>query len=373
MRILIFNWRDIKNPTSGGAEILTHELARRWVERGNKVVMFCSFYKNAKQKESVDGVEIIREGNPDARHLWNSVHFKAFINYKRKFKGNFDVVIDEIHGLPFFTPLYVKEKKIALICEVAGGLWYKMYGSIFGSIGRLVEIIYLKLFYQQLHFLTISNSTKHDLISNGIKESYIHVIPMGVKLPNYKRSILKEKAPTLLVVGRLSKPKGIEDAIKVLEYVLKFMPSARLWIVGRGEAEYTNYLKKITSDKGLENKVVFYGYVSEDEKFSLMSRAHLLLVPSTKEGFGLTIPEAGFAGTLSIVYKVSGLRDIVEEGVNGIIVNKDPLSMGKAVVEILSDKKKYAEIRKNAIEFSKRFDYEASGSETLNLIAKYSL
>ncbi len=69
MRILILNWRDINNPLSGGAEILTHEIAKRLVALGNHVV-----------------------------------HFRAFLFYQRE-KGKFDVVRDEVHGIPFFLPL----------------------------------------------------------------------------------------------------------------------------------------------------------------------------------------------------------------------------------------------------------------------------
>src|SRR3989344_2724176 len=115
MKVLILNWRDIKNPQSGGAEILTHEIAKRLVKKGNSVTLFCSKYPGAKEREVLDGVEIIRQGYPDARLLLSSVHYKAFKFYRSKMMGKVDLVVDEIHGVPFFTPLYVKEKKIALI------------------------------------------------------------------------------------------------------------------------------------------------------------------------------------------------------------------------------------------------------------------
>jgi hypothetical protein len=78
MKILILNWRDIKNPSSGGAEVLTHELASRWVAKGHSVTLFSSKFHQSKREEITDGIRIIRCGNPDARHLFNSVHFLAF-------------------------------------------------------------------------------------------------------------------------------------------------------------------------------------------------------------------------------------------------------------------------------------------------------
>ena len=166
MNILIFNWRDIKNPSSGGAEILTHEIAKFLVKKKNNVILFSSRFDGSAKKEIIDGVKIIREGKSVARYFLQSVHFKAFQRYKREFAGNIDLVIDEVHGLPFFTPLYIKEKKVALVCEVAGDLWIKMFGKLLGTIGKLIEIIYLRFIYRFTPFLTISHSAEKDLITH---------------------------------------------------------------------------------------------------------------------------------------------------------------------------------------------------------------
>src|SRR3990167_4537844 len=365
MRILIFNWRDIKNPTSGGAEILTHELARRWVERGNKVVMFCSFYKNAKQKESVDGVEIIREGNPDARHLWNSVHFKAFINYKRKFKGNFDVVIDEIHGIPFFTPLYVKEKKVALICEVAGRIWDISFPFPFNLLGKYVEKNYFK-FYKNINFLTISNSTKDELLGFGVERNKITVLPMGITKPSALPKFKKEKVPTIIFVARLVRSKGVEDAVSVCKILEKEFPDIKLWIVGPGEESYVRKLKNKVQGLRLEENISFFGFVSQSKKFELMQKAHILIVPSIKEGFGLTIPEAGLMGTPSVAYNVEGLRDIIKN--NGLLVEPNVSDLANGIGKLLNDKNLYFEMRTSAQTYARALDWDLTAKKRLEIL-----
>lgn len=372
MKILILNWRDIKNPSSGGAEILTHELSKRWIKDGHKVVQFSSLFFNAKKSEVIDGIKIIRKGSPDARALWNSVHFQAFKYYMKNFKGKFDVVIDEIHGLPFFTPLYVKEKKIVLICEVADELWFTMYGRLLGSIGRLIEILYLKIIYKSINFLTISNSTKNDLVRNGINANHINVIPMGVKLPDFKINVLKEKNPTILFVGRLSVAKGIEDALIVLKNILYEIPHIKLWIIGRGNEVYTDFLKKKILKEKINNRISFFGFVSERRKFELMAKAHLLISPTIKEGFGLTIPEAGSVGTPSIAYNVNGLRDIIINEENGILVKSDPNEMSRAVIKIIQNPTLYKKLCENAKKLANNFDLDKSAKQTLNLIKQNS-
>lgn len=371
MNILIFNWRDLQNPSSGGAEILTHEIAKRWVAWGNQVTQFSGSFKNCIEKEIVDGVTIIRAGHSDARYSFTSVHFLAYVSYHKFFKKKFDVVIDEIHGLPFFTPWYVEERKIALICEVARELWKKMYGPVFGLLGESAEKLYLRTIYKNVPFLTISESTKKDLMQNGIKENTITVLPMGITKPAKTNSLLKEKQPTLLFVGRLSKPKGVEDAIVAISEINKEIPNARLWIVGRGQEEYVKQLQELTKQLAIESNIIFFSYVTEEEKFNLMARAHLLLHPSIREGFGLTIPEAGFVGTPTIAYNSPGIRDIVKNGHNGVLLNYNkPTLLARETIYVLRKKSFYAKLCEGAKRDSRQYSWDSTARVALSCLER---
>lgn len=367
MRILILNWRDIKNPQSGGAEILTHEIAKRWVKKGYSVTQFSSSFPNSLREETIDGVRIIRRGHPDARTLFSSVHFSAF-KYYLKYKKNFDVVVDEVHGLPFFTPWYVRKKKVVLICEVASDLWVKMFGPIFGFLGRLTEIFYLKFVYKSLPFLTISNSTREELIKEGVIKENITVMPMGIskiKLEKFN----KEKYPVLIFVGRISKSKGVGNAIKVLEILAKDLKDIKLWIVGDGEINYFNYLKDLVKKKKLDNRIKFWGFVSQERKYELMQRAQILIAPSMKEGWGLTIPEAGLVGTPAVAYNVAGLRDVVKNGLSGVITKKNsPKEMASEVLRILNDKDLYLKLSNNSKKLSASYDWDKTALVALSVI-----
>jgi len=63
MRVLIFNWRDIKNPRAGGAEVYTYEVAKRLVQLGHRVVWFSSAFPAAPNEEELEGIQIIRVGD----------------------------------------------------------------------------------------------------------------------------------------------------------------------------------------------------------------------------------------------------------------------------------------------------------------------
>lgn len=367
MRILILNWRDVRNPEAGGAEILTQEMAKRWVKWGNKVIHFSSFFPKAKKEETIDGVKFIRRGSANLRSCRLPVHLAAFQWYQRHGRGQFDVVIDEIHGLPFFTPLYIKEKKVALICEVAHEIWDKNFRFPLNKIGRFIERHYFS-FYQQVPFLTISPSTKKDLISMGIEEKRITVLPMGITPPGKLKKYPKEKSPTLIFAARLSKAKGIEDAIQVLCLVKKDYPKLQLWVIGQKNEEYAQELKNIVRKLDLQNNIKFYGFVSQEKKFELMSRAHLLIAPSIREGWGLTIPEAGAVGTAAVAYNVPGLQDVIKNDVNGILVKPEPRVMSQAVVELLHQPVQRRKLEQGARKEAKKYNWEKTARAALKAL-----
>lgn len=118
LKILIFSWRGPKHPHQGGAEIVTHEHAKAWVRAGHDVTLFTSHFDDAEFEETIDGVKIIRAGSQIL-----TVQLKAFLWYFFRNKNSFDLVIDQFHGLPFFTPLYVRSQKLAFIHEVTKDVW----------------------------------------------------------------------------------------------------------------------------------------------------------------------------------------------------------------------------------------------------------
>ena len=105
MNILILNWRDIKNPLAGGAEISLFEHAKYWKSKGAEILWFTSSFKGAKEKEKIDGINIIRKGS------YHTVHVHAFFRYIESAK-NTDIIIDNFHFVPFFTPFYACKKNV---------------------------------------------------------------------------------------------------------------------------------------------------------------------------------------------------------------------------------------------------------------------
>lgn len=363
MRILILNWRDPKNPRSGGAEIVTIRHARAWVEAGHEVVWFTSGFKDALKREIINGVEIIRKGNSF------SVYLLAPFFYL--FSGReFDVVIDEIHGLPFFTPIYVKKPIIAFIHEVAGEIWDHMYPFPLNQIGKAIESFYFRL-YNKLQFWTDAESTIFELEKHGIKPDNCKAIACPINNKSLSELPLKEKMPTFIFVSRIVKMKGIEDVIRAFEIIAKKNIFSRLWIVGDGEKRYIHKLKKMVKEYKIEKNVRFFGRVSESEKLSLMRKAHLLLHASVKEGWGLVVVEAASQATPSVVYNVCGLCDSVKDGETGVVIkNNLPDELSKQANLLLADQSKYRIFQRNCLNWAKSLNWKEVTGQSLGLLSK---
>ena len=120
MKILILNWRSIKDPLAGGAELVTLEYAKRWVKRHQaKVTWISAPYNNKIRQETIDGINFEYVGLPLQRDktlrmlvLFPIFYLLVFIRYLKEYKNKVDIIVDESHGFPFLSNLYSKEKVI---------------------------------------------------------------------------------------------------------------------------------------------------------------------------------------------------------------------------------------------------------------------
>lgn len=368
MNILIFSWRGPGHPNAGGAEIVTQEYAKAWVKAGHKVTIFTSEYTNSRPEEFIDGVKIIRKGSQILGVQIAAIKWYIFRN-----SNNFDLVIDHFHGIPFFTPLFVKSKKLAFIHEVAKEVWLLNHMSFpfnlfYGYAGKFIEPSIFKLFYKNIRFVTVSNSTKADLIKWSIPKKNITVIENGINPPKVKQ-LKRTKKQIITFFGSLSRDKGVETAIKVFSILEAEHPDLKFWIIGKAEDTYLNILKTLGERLKVLNKIKFWGFVNETKKYKLISQSTLIVNPSIREGWGLTVIEAASVGTPTIAFNVAGLKDSIKDKKTGIIVKeKTPEAMANEISNILKNNQKITKLSRNALIWSKKFKWEKSTIKSLKLI-----
>ncbi|MBU1110108.1 glycosyltransferase family 4 protein [Patescibacteria group bacterium] len=355
MKILILSWRDIKHPACGGAEIYTYEISKRLAQKGHKVTWFSAKTPKQKVAEQIEAINFIRRGSFLTVHAW------ALYLYLTKWRRQFDVVIDQIHGLPFFTPLYVKEKKVAFICEIAGPIWFREWPFPISFVGQIVENLYFRI-YRNTPFITISQSTKDDLKKRGGKN--INIIHPGANSPPDPISYPKEKELTLISLGRLTPMKRIEHTIQAFSMAMANFPQAKLWIVGRGKKTYENKLRKLTEKLKLSDKVIFWGYISEQRKWELLQKAWALLSTSIKEGWGIVVIEANSVGTPAITYHAPGLKESVRNKETGLLTTQNtPEGLAKTIEYFISNKQLRQRLSENARTWSRNFSWDKAADK----------
>ncbi len=364
MRILILNWRSIKDPLEGGAERATFEFAKRWVKEFNAEVCWISpKYDVSTSEEIIDGVKFYYVGKPLTRNVFQLFYrFPLFYigvvtKYFKSFRGNIDVVIDQVHGIPYLTPFYVKEKKIVYIHEVAGAIWKLMYPLPVVLLGRICEnTMFLIYKILGIKFIANSPSTASDLVNKlGIKKEHITIVYYGVTAPLINVVPEKNKDFTIVYLNRIVKMKGIERGLKTFQLVKKSIPSARFQVVGRGEDSYITYLKQLCEDLGISDSVDFLGFLDGTEKFELLGKAHVLYNPSYLEGWGLVNIEANRMGTPVVAFKVKGCTDSVKDAVSGYLADDDNLDQ---VASNILRVKNNPDLCRTALEYSRQFDWD---------------
>lgn len=361
LRILIFNWRDIKHTWAGGAENYLHELATLWVKQDYQVTIFCGNDTLNKRYEVIDGVQIVRRGGFYMVYLW------AFLYYIFRFRGRYDVVIDSENGIPFFTPLYVRKSKLLLIHHIHQDVFRNHLSWILATVASFLEGRLMPFVYKNQRVVTVSNSSKDEILKLG-KDVFgaIEIINPGIHNDKFLR-LKKTKQPSFLYLGRLQPYKNIEVAIKAFAEVIKRYPEALLTIAGFGES--LKNLKQLTQELKIEKSVHFTGRVSEEAKYKLLSQSWAMIQPSMIEGWGITVIEANASGTPVIASNVNGLRDSVVDGKTGLLIKpKDIKMFSRAMMNLIEDKEFRQYISEQAHKWSLNFSWENSASKFLSVI-----
>ena len=338
-KILLINWRDIKNPEAGGAELYFHEIFKRLNQRDYDVTVLAHRVNNLPHEEIIDGMRTVRIGN---KFLFN---YSAFL-YAHKHQKEYDLIVEDLNKIPFFTPLCTKTKRLHMVMHFFRKSIFRETAFPFALYVYLMERA-VALFYKGENFLAISESTKDEIDDMKIRYGKISIVEPGIDTEYFHPTMPKANPPVISYIGRLMKYKNAQFAIRALPRLKELVPGISLEIAGSGD--YRGELEKLASELGVSESVRFLGRISESEKRDLLSRSSLFINPSFKEGWGINNIEANLCGTISISNNVAGLKDSVIDGVTGILYeNDDPEGFCEKAAEILHNGERLRTLEENA-------------------------
>ncbi len=217
------------------------------------------------------------------------------------------------------------------------------------------------------HIIAPTEREKAELVNQyGVFPERIGVVPCGVN-PDLFKPVDRDEArketgldngKIILYVGRIDPLKGIANLIRAFSY-LKENKNIKLAVIGGGESSYeeTANLKAFARELGIEDRIVFTGTVKQDRMPYYYSAADVCVIPSYYESFGLVALESLSCGTPIVANNVGDLRNIVQQGETGYVIDSnDPEQLAEKIDLVLNkpsaEKKPVSFIRDSVQEFA---------------------
>ncbi len=232
--------------------------------------------------------------------------------------------------------------------------------------------------------IAVGNQTIKEGVTRGIPEEKFVFVPNGVDVKKFALGTPDRKALSVLLKkdlsddtrvlftgGRLVKRKGVAWFIRT---ILPTLPDNIIYAVAGDGPDRTN-IEAAIRENGMQDRVVLLGYVSDDDRRTLLHSCDLFIQPNIPvegdmEGFGLVVLEAGSSGIVVVASRLEGLKDAIHDGKNGILVPPEDADAWKeTVITLLSDDDKRTAMGRAAHEYiTKHFTWDAIAARYVEVI-----
>lgn len=311
-RVLVINWQDWTHPLAGGAEVHLREIFRRLARRGWHVTLLVCSFPGAARREVLEGVTILRTG---PRSTFNFC--VPWVYRKLAARCPFDLVVDDLNKIPFFSPLFARVPVVGLVHHFFDRSIFRETWALPAAYVYLMERFVAPV-YRRCWFGAVSESTREDLVRRGIPRGRVMLVPNAIDIRKYGPDECARAAhPVVGYFGRLKRYKSVDHLLRAFQIVRREISDAELIIVGEGDDRPR--LQRLARRLGLNDRVTFTGWVREEDKIHLLRRMWVCVNPSPREGWGLTVTEANACGTPVVAANSPGLRDSVRPGVTGFL------------------------------------------------------
>lgn len=366
LRVLMLNERDLGHPLAGGVEVHLEGIAGRMArDHGVETTVLCAGFRGGAEREVRPGLEVVRIGRSRPEY-YARVAGRARSLLRT---GSFDLLCENLCKLVFLSPLWAG--------DVPGlGLVHHLFGTsalrqvaLPTALAVLATEAALPLLYRRWPFVAVSPSTREDLVRRGLPREHVRVVTNGLDHALYRPDPgVPSDAEHVVFVGRVEHYKGVDVLLSAWPEVLRVRPGARLSILGAGTA-LESMRRRVATD-GLRG-VEFHGFVTDEAKVEAMRRARVLVQPSRKEGWGLTVLEANACGTPVVAADVPGLRDSVRDGETGVLVPYgDARAMADHALLLLRDRDYLERMAAGARAWAATFNWEQCVDESLDLMKR---
>ena len=355
-RVLILNERDPSNPKAGGAEIHLNEIFRRLAARDFEITLAATRFSGAPARDEIDGIRIWRLGR-----LPSYYPAAAWTCARETRRGRFDVVVECLNKLPFYSPLYSAAPVLALCHHLFGETAFLQVAWPIAAAVWAAER-WIPSLYRRTPFVTISESSRDDLVARGLRAESVRVSHCGIERPEVAPAELAARAHRVTYVGRLEPYKNVGVLLRAVAQLSDRFPDAEIVVIGRGSDRPR--LERIAAELGVAERTRFTGFVDRSERDRLLATSRVCVCPSAKEGWGLTVIESNAVGTPVVATDAPGLRDAVRDGKTGFLVpDGDVDGFADRIATLLADDDLARTMAAAAREWSLGFDWDRAADE----------
>ncbi len=362
-RIHLLAWRDLDDVEAGGSEVHAAEIARRWSEAGIEVVMRTSYAQGHPPTEVRDGYQVIRKAG---RYLVfpRAAGSEALHRY-----GHRDGLVEIWNGMPFFSPLWATGPRVVFLHHIHADMWRMVLPPRLARLGDTVERRVAPLLYRRSRMITLSPSSKAEMVEVGFRPELVEVVPPGI---DARFTPGGERNPTPLVVGvgRLVPVKRFDRLIQAVVAARRSAPDLELSLVGVGpdKGQLTALVERLDAT----SFVHFLGRVSDDQLVDIYRSAWAVASASVREGWGMTLTEAAACGTPAVATRIPGHLDAVTDGVSGLLVDDDG-DLARNLARVATDADLRQRLSEGAIAHAARFTWNNTAMQVLETLADEAL
>ncbi len=261
----------------------------------------------------------------------------------------------KLHRLPLVLTVHTSLRHTLVITDFRSAVLKKLGGLIERWGERSADAV-----------LVITPRLARQLVSEGVEEDRIRVIPPGVNpalfTGPFEDPFPSIGRPRIVFIGRLAPQKGVRTLVEAAR--LLRAPGVRVLLVGDGPQRPT--LEREVRRLGVDDVVHFLGFVSHERVPAVLSHADLLVLPSLYEELGTILLEAMWVGVPVVASRTGGIPDIIDDGVNGLLVSPgDSVELAHAIDRVLSSPDLARRLGEAARERAKGYDWEVLAERVL--------
>jgi len=334
------------SPSLGGLELYCLNIAARLRQRGHEVSLWLaegSRMARCASKESGAGPQggsLWSQARPLPRDLFKPPgYINPYFTLRAKRlirERGIDIIhLHRSQDLALFAPLNVPK---VLTLQIQSSLpkrdlWHRW---VYSRVDRILTITYLM---RDLALKTLPvNPDKIHALHYGIAADELYA-KRGDPKETRRRFGIPEDAFLIGLVGRLEISKGQEVLLRAFAHIHQKYPQARLLFVGDPPPEHSGYdqdLQNLARDLGMAERVHFIGFQAVTPP--IFAALDLFVLASRQEAFGLVLLEAMAQGVPIIATRAGGVPEVIENGVNGMLVNPgDAAELAGAIERLTGD------------------------------------